>query len=133
MVSWHSTTVDTGQVQLYVQSAGQGQPIIMLHGMTDSGDCWKPFANQLATRYVVYLVDARGHGLSDKTCETVAHVDQVADVHALITQLNLVKPFLIGHSMGAMVAYIAACSYPTHIRAVVLEDPRFRPITLVTE
>ena len=133
MISWHSSTVDTGQVRLHVQSAGQGQPIIMLHGMTDSGNCWKPFANQLATQYAVYLVDARGHGQSTHQHNRVAHVDQVEDVRALIELLRIESPIIVGHSMGAMVAYIAACSYPTHIRAVVLEDPRFRPITLDTE
>lgn len=132
MTSWYSASIQSGTVTIHYQRAGHGQPVVMLHGMTDSGDCWKAFADTLTAAYDVVLVDARGHGLSDKTCETVAHVDQVADVHELITQLNLVKPFLIGHSMGAMVAYIAACTYPDVLRAVVLEDPRFQAITFDT-
>ena len=133
MISWHSTLVDTEHVRMHVQYAGHGQPIILLHGMTDSGDCWKPFANQLASQYAVYLLDARGHGKSTHQHNLVAHVDQVEDVRAIIEQLRIESPIIVGHSMGAMVAYIAACRYPTLIRAVVLEDPRFRPMTLNTE
>lgn len=133
MTAWQSLFVDTGDVRVHVQRAGHGQPIIMLHGMTDSGACWKPFANLLSTQYAVYLVDARGHGQSGNSHDRVAHVDHVEDVRAVIDQLHIVSPIIVGHSMGAMVAYIAACSYATRIRAVVLEDPRFRPITLETD
>lgn len=132
MTTWRSGYVQSGNVTLHYQRAGHGPCLIMLHGMTDNGDCWLAWANQLLATYDVILLDARGHGMSDKTCETVAHVDQVADLRQLITHLNLVKPVLVGHSMGAMVAFIAACTYPDMVRAVVLEDPRFRPITLDT-
>lgn len=128
MTTWQTGYVHAGTVTLHYQRAGRGQTVIMLHGMTDSGDCWKAFADQLVTTYDVILVDARGHGMSSKNCETVAHVDQVADLRMLLTHLQLHKPFVIGHSMGAMVAFIAACTYPELLRAVVLEDPRFRPI-----
>ena len=133
MTTWTSALVDTGDVKLRYQRAGSGRPLIFLHGMRDNGDCWKPFAAQLVPHYDVILLDARGHGESDKSCTTVAHVDQVTDLRVVIAQLQLVKPLLIGHSMGAMVAFIAACTYPELLHAVILEDPRFRPLVYVTE
>lgn len=47
------------------------------------------------------------------------------DVAFIIQQLKLVKPQLIGHSMGAMVAALAAAKYPELIHKIVLEDPPF--------
>ncbi|MFM7679325.1 MAG: alpha/beta fold hydrolase [Roseiflexaceae bacterium] len=80
-------------------------------------------AGNLASRYDVLLVDARGHGRSHKPDSHYMPSDHARDVAQLITQLALVKPLVVGHSMGAMTALALAAHHAELVRAVVLEDP----------
>ncbi|MFM7679135.1 MAG: alpha/beta fold hydrolase, partial [Roseiflexaceae bacterium] len=65
-LTWHEGMINSNGVQIAYQRMGNGVPIVFLHGMTDSGACWKLLAGNLASRYDVILVDARGHGRSHK-------------------------------------------------------------------
>jgi pimeloyl-ACP methyl ester carboxylesterase len=100
----------------------------MAHGMTDSGACWLALADQLVHQYDVVLVDARGHGLSDTPVAHYAPHDHAEDIRAVITQLALDRPFVLGHSMGGMTAFVAACVFPELLRGAILEDPPFEAL-----
>ena len=123
MSAWQSGYVHSGTVQIHYQRAGAGVPLLMMHGMADSGDCWRALADPLAAEYDVVLMDARGHGMSDKAMLQMSVLHQALDVHALITQLRLERPFVIGHSMGALTALVCAGHFPAMLRGVLLEDP----------
>ena len=60
----------------YYRTGEDKQPVVMLHGLTDSGLCWNYLAMALEPEYDVVLLDARGHGMSEKPA-------QVFQVHAL--------------------------------------------------
>jgi len=123
-ITWQSGYVQSGSVKIRYQRAGRGIPFVMAHGFSDNGDCWKAWAERhFVADYDVVLLDARNHGQSDRTAIHNGGIDRAEDTKALITQLNLHKPFLIGHSMGADMALHAATMYPELLRAVVLEDP----------
>ncbi|MCX7670848.1 MAG: alpha/beta hydrolase [Anaerolineae bacterium] len=100
--------------------------LVLLHGITDSGLCWPRVVNALADEYDMILPDARGHGLSDKPATGYAPQDHAADVAGLIRGLQLERPVLIGHSMGASVAATVAALYPDLPAGVILEDPPWR-------
>jgi pimeloyl-ACP methyl ester carboxylesterase len=123
MVEWQSGYIQSGTVRIHYQRAGSGVPLVMAHGMTDNGACWRALADPLTTMYDVVLMDARGHGLSDMDMAQMSTYHQACDVHALLTQLHLERPFLIGHSMGALTALACAAYFPAMLRAVILEDP----------
>lgn len=122
-LTWHDGMIDAAGVQIAYQRMGKGAPVIFLHGMTDSGACWKLLADRLASQYDVILVDARGHGRSHKPDSHYMPVDHAHDVAQLITQLALPAPLVVGHSMGAMTALALAAYHAALVRAVVLEDP----------
>ncbi len=122
-LTWQDGMIDAAGGHIAYQRLGKGAPIIFLHGMTDSGACWKLLAGSLASRYDVILVDARGHGRSCKPDCHYMPVDHAQDVAQLITQLGLAKPLVVGHSMGAMTALALAAQHASLIQAVVLEDP----------
>lgn len=122
-LTWQDGMIDAAGVQIAYQRLGKGAPVIFLHGMTDSGACWKLLADSLASDYDVVLVDARGHGRSHKPDRHYMPVDHAQDVAQLISQLGLVKPLVVGHSMGAMTALALAAQHAALIQAVVLEDP----------
>jgi len=100
--------------------------LVLLHGITDSGQCWPRVVNALAPEYDMILPDARGHGLSDKPSTGFAPSDHAADVAGLIRELGLIRPILIGHSMGAGVSATVTALYPHLVSGVILEDPPWR-------
>jgi pimeloyl-ACP methyl ester carboxylesterase len=80
-------------------------------------------AAELARSYGVIMTDARGHGHSGTSAAEVSIALLAEDAVAVIRALELQKPFLVGHSMGAVMAATVAANYPDVVRAIVLEDP----------
>jgi pimeloyl-ACP methyl ester carboxylesterase len=100
-------------------------PIVLLHGFSDSGECWMALVPFLASRGVVALPDARGHGSSGVPNEPVTVDSLAGDAAAVIESLG--RPaVVIGHSMGADTAARLAQVRPELVAALVLEDPPWR-------
>ena len=109
----------------YYRTGDEKLPILFLHGMTDNGLCWNDTALALEPYYDVILMDARGHGLSDKPNFGYSAEDRVDDVIALLDQLDLPKLPIVGHSLGAETAALVAARYPERVSCLILEDPPF--------
>jgi pimeloyl-ACP methyl ester carboxylesterase len=107
----------------YYRCVGGRQPIIMLHGATDDGLCWGRTAKELAAKYDVIMPDAQGHGLSDRLHAGFTFQDHTSQVAGLAKALNLKKPIIMGHSMGAGTTCNVALDYPSLPKAIILEDP----------
>jgi len=97
--------------------------VVFLHGVTDNAMCWVRVANALHNDFDLILPDSRGHGLSDAPESGYGVDDRAGDVAGLIDALNLDRPVLFGHSMGAETAMGTAALFPDKVRAVILEDP----------
>ncbi len=110
----------------YYQTGGNKTPVVLLHGATDNGLCWTPVADFLKNGFDVVMVDAQGHGLSDRLGDDFEFTDHAKQVAALIKELRLEKPFIFGHSMGAGTTVNIAVEYPDLPKAIVLEDPAWR-------
>jgi pimeloyl-ACP methyl ester carboxylesterase len=80
-------------------------------------------AEALASEFDVVMVDARGHGLSSAPEEGYDAATQAADLYTVIQSLELQKPFVLGHSMGAVTTLVLAGLYPEVPQAILLEDP----------
>jgi N-formylmaleamate deformylase len=107
----------------YYRTGGNKPPFVLLHGATDNGLCWTPLAEVLEDRFDVVMPDAQGHGSSDRLGQDFQFMDHARQVASLIQQLDLKKPFVMGHSMGAGTAVNLAAEYPDLPRGIVLEDP----------
>lgn len=107
----------------YYQTGGNKPPLVLAHGITDDGMCWAPSAEVLAKDFDVVMVDARGHGKSDAPEDGYTLQNLGMELAGLIQALELDKPILLGHSMGAITTLVAAGLYPTLPRAILLEDP----------
>ena len=77
----------------------------------------------LAQHYDIIAIDARGHGLSSDPPAGYGRAKHAADLAGLIATLELSKPIVMGHSMGAANALALAGLYPNLPKAIVLEDP----------
>jgi pimeloyl-ACP methyl ester carboxylesterase len=124
MTDWAEGEVEVNGITIHYHRTGGKKPVVLLlHGITDNGLCWSRVARDLEQDYDVVMPDARGHGRSGGV-ETGFSVDILADdVAALIRALNPDRPYLYGHSMGAITAVSVAARYPELVRAIVLEDP----------
>jgi len=101
--------------------------VLLLHGVTDSGQCWAGAAARWAGRpWRLVALDARGHGLSPRwDDERLAGRpgDVMADDALAVLEGLDVPVALVGHSMGAAVAVAAAARAPHLVAGVVAEDP----------
>ena len=118
-----TVTVNDGVELSYVCTGKSDKPTLVLaHGLTDSGLCWHQLASDLESEYDIIMYDAYGHGKSSRV-DPEKRFDLAEDLHDLIDKLELEKPGVIGHSMGAATAAEFAARYPDKLKALVLEDP----------
>lgn len=98
-----------GGVRLFVREGGNpaGPPLLLLHGWSQHHLCWsKQFDGRLAEQFRLIAPDLRGHGASDKPLEPEHYGNSApwaGDVAALIEQLGLERPILVGWSMGGWI------------------------------
>ena len=125
MSEWSEDFIQANDLNIhYHRTGGTGKPpLILLHGVMDNGLCWTPVARDLQASFDVIMPDARGHGLTGGPLENFSYPQLADDVVDLINALNLERPSLFGHSMGAMTALVVAASNTDLVRAIVLEDP----------
>jgi pimeloyl-ACP methyl ester carboxylesterase len=91
-------------VHVHYEVEGEGPPIVLQHGFTDSLRTWYElgYVDALKQDYRLILVDARGHGSSDKPHEPQAYKPEcyAADVVSVLTDLGISRAHFFGYSMG---------------------------------
>lgn len=116
-------------MNLFYRETGQGQPLIILHGLFGAGDNWLSVARLLEGEYRVILPDARNHGQSPHSADFnyKAMADDLLD---LLDALDLKEAILIGHSMGGKAVMNLAVDHPERVQKLVVVDiaPRFYPV-----
>lgn len=112
------------RIHYYHAAPAPGKPaMVMVHGVTDNGLCWTTLALGLQDRFDIYMLDARGHGLSDPFTSTDNGETLIKDVVGFVEAMNLEKPILVGHSMGAATVMRVGAEYPALAKAVIMLDP----------
>jgi len=107
---------------LYAKVAGQGTPLVILHGYLGMSDNWKTLASKyVGANFQVHLLDLRNHGRSFHDTDFNYQV-MMEDVVAYCRENQLTKIDLIGHSMGGKVAMKLACHYPELIDRLIIAD-----------
>lgn len=105
---------------LYIETAGSGRPLVMLHGWGMHGGLFRPLVDALAGRFNVLAVDLPGHGLSS---EFAGLADVAAHAGLLLQNIRRItaEPFiLLGWSMGGLLAQFMAANFPQHVARLVL-------------
>jgi 2-succinyl-6-hydroxy-2,4-cyclohexadiene-1-carboxylate synthase len=109
-------------VSLRVHVAGSGPAVVVLHGFTGSAGAMQTLSSQLATaQHTVISLDLLGHGESgaprDQSRYTIGALER--DLDAVLEQLELSAPALVGYSLGGRLALSYACSRPRRLSRVV--------------
>lgn len=108
-------------MQLHYKSIGQGQPLILLHGLFGSADNWGTIANHFSQTHQVISVDLRNHGRSPHH-EMQGYTDMAEDIIELCNALSLDEVHLLGHSLGGKVAMQFATQYPERVNQLIVVD-----------
>ena len=121
---WESAFIEANGIRLhYHRTNGDGPVVVLAHGFSDNGRCWRRLAGALEDDFDLIMFDARGHGRSDSPDTGYSLADQAADIAGLVGALDLKAPALMGHSMGASSVAVLAAEYPVIPSRVILEDP----------
>lgn len=110
------------ETNYYTAGAPNGRPILLLHGMSTSGDSFREIMNKLAADHWLIAPDLPGFGYSENTDPyTIPHL--VEWLAAFIDVLALPPAVLLGHSFGGIVATSYALAYPEEVQSLVLVAP----------
>lgn len=126
MFQEHWLELDQGRRRLSAgvrQGTGSSPVLVLLHGVTRVWRDWESMVPFLNHQWTIYSIDHRGHGLSDRS-ESYLVADYANDLIELLKSRAFGDSVVLcGHSLGAMVAAIAAANAPERVRVAVLEDP----------
>jgi pimeloyl-ACP methyl ester carboxylesterase len=108
-------------MDLHFEVEGQGEPVIILHGLFGSLDNWRSISDKLANRFKVFLLDQRNHGRSPHSDE-MDYPLMATDVRRFLERQGLHSAAVLGHSMGGKTGMQLALSYPDKVRKLIVAD-----------
>lgn len=123
---WSDGYVNANGIRIHYYHAvpaPQKPVIVMVHGVTDIGLSWTTLTWKLQDSYDIYMLDARGHGLSDPFTSTDDGETLLKDIVGFVKAMNINKPILMGHSMGAASVMRVGAAYPDLAQAIIMLDP----------
>jgi pimeloyl-ACP methyl ester carboxylesterase len=97
-----------------------GQPVVLIHGYTDSARDWVPILPYLSRHLRLIVVDIRGHGRSSKPECCYTRYDFAYDIKLLLDAVAVQRADIVGHSLGSFIAQTFAETWPERTRRVVL-------------
>jgi pimeloyl-ACP methyl ester carboxylesterase len=116
------TTITVAGVSTALLQAGDGPPMVLLHGPGEFGGTWLPVLDDLATTHRVIAPDLPGHGASDAPAGGIAPAALAAWLDELIAATCPVPPVLVGRVVGGAIAAEFAAAHPDRISGLVLVD-----------
>ncbi|MDX5405308.1 MAG: alpha/beta fold hydrolase [Bacteroidota bacterium] len=117
-------------MELFSRIIGEGQPLVILHGLFGMSDNWQTFGKAMADEgYEVHLIDQRNHGQSPNS-EEHTYQSMADDLLEYCHAHQLVDIYLLGHSMGGKVAMLFSCLHPQMVEKLVVVDiaPKGYPV-----
>lgn len=114
---------DANGTLLHVATAGSGAPLVLIHGFPETWIEWSSVLPVLAAHRLVIMPDYRGAGQSARPIGGYDKATMAEDIRAVVKRLVGDTPVdLVGHDMGAFVAFAYAAAHPEEVRRLVLVD-----------
>ncbi|MGV2293182.1 alpha/beta hydrolase [Trinickia sp. YCB016] len=117
----HHTITANGIRQHYVE-AGEGAPVVLLHGFPETHYAWRHQIPVLAQHYRVIAPDLRGYGETEKPAGGYDKRSMANDLRALLRELSIERVALVSHDRGARVATRFAKDHPEAVDRLVVMD-----------
>jgi len=113
----------SGDFNIYYEVEGEGEPIAFQHGLTNSLEDWRDFGfvDKLKNEYQLILIDALGHGKSDKPHDSKYYGSNSAkDIIAVLDDLNINTTHYFGYSMGGGIGLQLATLFPERLKSMII-------------
>lgn len=107
--------LDLPGLRMHVAEAGSGDPVLLLHGFPQHWWEWRQVIPSLAERYRVIAPDLRGAGWTDAPAGGYTREQLLADVLALLDELQLDRVHVIGHDWGGLLGFQLSLSHPDRV------------------
>ncbi len=115
--------LETDTWKIHYDTTGQGEPLILIHGIATDSRYWMDLPKTLAKKYTVVTYDLRGHGQSFAPDTGYSYRDHVNDLKLLLNDLGFAKATIVAHSLGGAVAVKYAIEAPEKVKSLVLAAP----------
>ena len=127
LAGFEDALLDVGDVSIRTRTAGNGPPLLLLHGYPESSYMWRHVAPELARDFSVVVTDLRGYGSSsappdDAEHQTYSKRAMAADQLAVMEALGHDTFAVAGHDRGGRVAHRLALDHPTRVTRVAVLD-----------
>ena len=113
-------------IEININIAGEGDPVLLLHGWGCSNEIFKQIQTVLATSYKTYNFDFPGFGKSDEPTEVWGTEEYTRMVEQFVKENNIERPALVGHSFGGRISIIFASRNETS-RVVLVDAAGIKP------
>ena len=114
---------DLSEVRMHYVTAGEGFPVVLLHGWPQTWYAWRGIIDRLAPHYRVIAPDLRGLGDTSRPASGYDKKTIAADVWELVhDELKLDNFYLVGHDWGGPTAYALAAHHPDAVRKLAVID-----------
>ena len=118
--------INVNNVNLYYEVCGEGTPIILVHGNSETHQIFDVLIDKLKDNYKVYAVDSRCHGKSEDT-EEISYDLMVKDMIEFIRKLEINKPIFYGFSDGGIVGLLIAIKEPKLLSKLIVSGDNLNP------
>jgi len=123
MVPTHLKSIMDDGTEISWARQGSGDPVVMVHGITESSESWGTVPELLAADFEVITIDLRGHGRSTSATD-YSLVAMAGDVGSVIASSGVDRPHLVGHSLGGAVVSAVGAMVP--VASVVNIDQQLK-------
>lgn len=107
--------------KLNFRKFGEGEPLIIMHGLYGSSDNWVSIARELMHDFSVYVIDLRNHGSSPHLPEH-NYQAMTDDLVEFMNDNQIYSSVILGHSMGGKVAMFFTAIHPERVKKLVVVD-----------
>ena len=112
--------ITLGDLNVFYETHGQGEPVLLIHGLGSSTEDWDLQVKALQRDFTVVTYDVRGHGKTAKPAGKYSVMQFSNDVAKLIDHLGIGSVHVMGLSMGGMIAFQLATDRPDLVRSIII-------------
>ncbi|HET6503142.1 MAG TPA: alpha/beta hydrolase [Amycolatopsis sp.] len=109
-------------IRMHYRRAGEGPPVVLLHGWPQTSSCWHKIFGELAATHTVLAPDLRGYGLTDKPRGGYDKRTMATDISELVRALGFETVGVVGHDRGGRVAHRWALDRPHEVDRLAVLD-----------
>lgn len=114
-------------IKLYYEEAGEGNPLILLHGNGENGGYFVHQIEYFKEKYHVYAIDTRGHGKSPRGTASFTITQFSEDLYAFMDLHGLERANILGFSDGGNIALLFALRHPERVKKLILNGANLDP------